>query len=1518
MQRIKSKLILIVAMLLCIGSSAFAAGVVDDINAAQTYEQIGKCIEENYKQLGIDISGQYRLIGNHNHLYKELLNKNFANKAEIRNAFNNALKGLIENNYNYTLISGTAGENEAYKSRNLSEMWIHPEGKKAVFVFEISALGKNEVEKYTFNVTECSGIEGEYNYTLKANYSDENTDWLTDMEAYQSRDLASGTVGYGSVLTVNVDSFIKERIAAGDKYIVFELGTDSPCKLIGGNARSTMGANINAYVDKTILLDAERALLKDVVITGGGTLKTPITDGEYSYIAEFPRNATNVDITPVLKNNEDTVKVSKGSFTKPFEFEVTAYDKTIVKTYRFDLVYESEIKISEVSRTSDTVTIKAENPASYGSYYVFAQAMDAKTPVELKYISVDESGEYDIEFTKDIDGCEINYIAVDKYPAVSEPGNVLNESMIPKEDYDITFISPIADNGELLEIISTSTGSGAMVQIFNDSDELQYVGFYDYISGEFDASIRIPDEWENGTYTVLTGNGTYFDKATFELRPLSDDSSLKSLVVEGADFEFDAETFDYVVEIEYGTDYFPPFNATLNDKNASYETEEVYLDTLERKKVNILVTAENGVSNSVYTITYKWYVDEAQKNILDALRNAGTIDEMKALVEEYKYDIGLDTEGDFTLVANPKYVYSALLNQSFERGFNDVVEIFNSKISELVVTNPLYATYSFSGQYAVIRDDFHSLTLGKASTVNFSQLTSNTAGQGIVMIDLSGIAADEIDGIRNIKLVLKDTYDANAGKQGYVKIAGIYSENPNWIEEKGEYVIEDLVTDMPITFNEPYELDVTDYIVERLRNSDKYATFMIYDLASRFAGVTNTGENAPHFDILMDNSVVYDSRNIELTSLELSEGELVEAIDVHRTEYTIAVPYDASEVPEIIPSFNNDDTFTIEYPSGLDGEVKMEVTAEDMASTKTYTFKFNKLPPCVIDSVEITENDEGVPVAKVAVSGDYQGDGYVFVQLKDGNTPIELKYALWSGEEEIEIPVDNSEAKEIYAIILDKIPTATDLGMPLSTLMTSYDNFDYEISADKTSADLGEEMTFENIMGQNGAVFAIFDDELRYLMPASASETVVISDAWDYGNYSAVLGMGTQTAVYDFEVREVYDNAYLSEITVDEVLIPGFDKAKYDYIQVVDFGETVIPEVKATVEGTGAEYVITMPQKLPGKAKIEVTAEDKITKKTYTVSFEYSKDCADLSAITVSGGVLGSTFRSDVLNYNATVYNKNSYSIKATPKDERATVNISYDSRRAIINVIAADGITTKEYTVNISFATTGGNGGGTGGGGGGGGSSMSKPSQNVSLVPAEKAPEQTKPEDSETNNGGETPFTDIEGHWAKDTILSMYQKGLVAGIGDNKFSPESNVTRAEFCTMLVRFLGIDLADYEPIFTDIAKDDWYSAYVYTANKSGLVSGYDGGVFSPLNNITREEMAKMAMSAYEAVKAYEYKTDTTSFADDADISEWAKKYVGAAAECGIVSGIGDNTFSPKANATRAQAAAIIEKLANAIK
>ena len=94
--------------------------------------------------------------------------------------------------------------------------------------------------------------------------------------------------------------------------------------------------------------------------------------------------------------------------------------------------------------------------------------------------------------------------------------------------------------------------------------------------------------------------------------------------------------------------------------------------------------------------------------------------------------------------------------------------------------------------------------------------------------------------------------------------------------------------------------------------------------------------------------------------------------------------------------------------------------------------------------------------------------------------------------------------------------------------------------------------------------------------------------------------------------------------------------------------------------------------------------------------------------------------------------------------------------------------------------------------------------------------------------------------------------------------------------------------------------------------AGIITGYDG-YFRPNDNITRQEMAVIIVNAYSYLGKAGANGGIDNFSDKAAIADWAKAAVDTASSVGLISGMGDGTFSPEANATRAQAASIVKRL-----
>lgn len=177
--------------------------------------------------------------------------------------------------------------------------------------------------------------------------------------------------------------------------------------------------------------------------------------------------------------------------------------------------------------------------------------------------------------------------------------------------------------------------------------------------------------------------------------------------------------------------------------------------------------------------------------------------------------------------------------------------------------------------------------------------------------------------------------------------------------------------------------------------------------------------------------------------------------------------------------------------------------------------------------------------------------------------------------------------------------------------------------------------------------------------------------------------------------------------------------------------------------------------------------------------------------------------------------------------------------------------------------------------------------------------------------------FSDVSGHWAQEAVELLATRGIVNGMNETEFSPDTVLTRAQFVKLLVASLGEapDLAT-GGVFTDVASSHWAAGWIEKAEKLGLVQG-NGVLFEPDASLTREQMIVMLIRA----SGQEQKAKTLSEAaikaglpyDDKDqISEWARPYAALSSIDGLVQG-SEGRLQPKQTSTRAAAATVIYRL-----
>ncbi len=175
-------------------------------------------------------------------------------------------------------------------------------------------------------------------------------------------------------------------------------------------------------------------------------------------------------------------------------------------------------------------------------------------------------------------------------------------------------------------------------------------------------------------------------------------------------------------------------------------------------------------------------------------------------------------------------------------------------------------------------------------------------------------------------------------------------------------------------------------------------------------------------------------------------------------------------------------------------------------------------------------------------------------------------------------------------------------------------------------------------------------------------------------------------------------------------------------------------------------------------------------------------------------------------------------------------------------------------------------------------------------------------------------PFDDAgRGDWFYDSVVYVYENGLMDGVSDTLFDPDGTVTRAQLVTMLWRLDGEPSVNYALPFTDVSGGEWYAEAVRWAAGEGIVNGVSETEFAPNAAVTREQLAAI-LHRYAQHKGYDVSigesTNILSYSDFASISEYAISAMQWACGEGIITGVTESTLEPRGTATRAQSAAML--------
>ena len=193
-----------------------------------------------------------------------------------------------------------------------------------------------------------------------------------------------------------------------------------------------------------------------------------------------------------------------------------------------------------------------------------------------------------------------------------------------------------------------------------------------------------------------------------------------------------------------------------------------------------------------------------------------------------------------------------------------------------------------------------------------------------------------------------------------------------------------------------------------------------------------------------------------------------------------------------------------------------------------------------------------------------------------------------------------------------------------------------------------------------------------------------------------------------------------------------------------------------------------------------------------------------------------------------------------------------------------------------------------------------------------EEVPEE--PDETEEIKEPETiSFLDVkESDWFYDAVSYAVENGLMSGMSEDIFAPNTPLTREMLVVVLYNVEGQPESTEANTFTDVKGDMWYTDAILWANENGIVAGYDNGAYGVGDLITREQFATI-LYRYAQFKGYDITQGgmaVREFSDYENISDYARTAMAWAVNAGIMGGMDDGTLMPQGEATRAEAATML--------
>ena len=399
---------------------------------------------------------------------------------------------------------------------------------------------------------------------------------------------------------------------------------------------------------------------------------------------------------------------------------------------------------------------------------------------------------------------------------------------------------------------------------------------------------------------------------------------------------------------------------------------------------------------------------------------------------------------------------------------------------------------------------------------------------------------------------------------------------------------------------------------------------------------------------------------------------------------------------------------------------------------------------------------------------------------------------------------------------------------------------------------------------------------------------------------------GDQDAVYGEDYEAVYNGKTLTEAEYKNLISGYTDADMADVINGLTYNiyNSSVNNVSTTVnaidaEGNAEQIVDPKDNTLtPAKPTAKPT-EPSISVKASSTTVEFDKKFTVTATVknAKDGAKVAFTTNDDekyavIFGTPTEINSKGETKATYVANDKPGTVTITATYTDTEGNEKSA----SVKVTVKKPSKTTGGNDGTTSGGG-------------PSIIAPGNTGAVTTPN---TDSNYKPDFQDLDlVEWARTAINGLAMRGMISGRDQYTFDPNANITRAEYCQILMGAINALNAKGESTFADVPSTAWYYNAVSVASQLGIVSGYGDGNFGPNDLITRQDMALMTYKTAQIMnKSLEPVNAEITFEDSHEIADYAFEAVMTLQKAGIINGMTDTTFEPLSNATRAQSAKVI--------